>query len=177
MVEKTKGKLNAYQPGFQFSQGSLQAFEDCQRLFQLRYVNKVSWPVYEQGTLKQFDEQLERGTVFHHWVHQFYRGIQPDRLVQSSLPTSQLVRWWRDFLDFKPTLDDYFLYPEVSLSIPMGGDRLVAKFDLLALKRIGITNLTSGISEAVIIDWKTSKKRTDRLWQRERLQTRDRLAQ
>ena len=171
MNEVYKRKPKAYQPGFQFSQGSLQAFEDCPRLFQLRYLKKVSWPVNEQESSKQLDKQLEQGTVFHHWIHQFYRGISPERLVDSSPPESQLARWWRFFLDHRPKLENYLLYPEISLSIPIGSDRLVAKFDLLAINRNLLSNSSFEINEAVIVDWKTSRKRPNRPWQRERLQS------
>jgi CRISPR/Cas system-associated exonuclease Cas4 (RecB family) len=51
---------------------------------------------------------------------------------------------------------------EVALSIPFGAHRLVAKYDLLA----------TGDGRAVIVDWKTERKRPDRAALQSRLQTR-----
>jgi len=51
---------------------------------------------------------------------------------------------------------------EVALSVPFGAHRLVAKYDLLAM----------GDGRAVIVDWKTERKRPDRASLLRRLQTR-----
>jgi len=51
---------------------------------------------------------------------------------------------------------------EVSLSIPFGAHRMIAKYDLLA----------TGDGSAVIIDWKTERRRPDRASLSRRLQTR-----
>jgi len=54
------------------------------------------------------------------------------------------------------------LFPEISLSTPIGKYRLVAKYDLLVRRRDG---------KWLVIDWKTARKRLSDQWYGERLQT------
>ena len=54
-------------------------------------------------------------------------------------------------------------YPELTLSVPLGDHRLIAKFDLLAIEPGG---------RAVIVDWKTGQRRQGQSWLAGRLQTR-----
>jgi CRISPR/Cas system-associated exonuclease Cas4 (RecB family) len=89
-------------------------------------------------------------------------GIAPERL-SSAVTDADLRRWWHNYLEHGPEDLPEARYPEVVLSAPVGGYRLVAKYDLIAVD--------TG-KRAVIVDWKTSRKRPRRRWLAERLQTR-----
>ena len=56
---------------FQFSQGSLQAYVDCPRLFQLRYIEGLSWPAPEVEPALENERHLQLGSDFHRLVQQY----------------------------------------------------------------------------------------------------------
>jgi CRISPR/Cas system-associated exonuclease Cas4 (RecB family) len=147
---------------FQFSQASLQDYVDCPRRFQLRYVQRVAWPAEEVEPAMENERYLRQGTAFHRLVHQHLLGLPPERL--SSLVTDDdLHRWWRNYLERGPADLPPSRYPEVVLSAPVSDNRFVAKYDLIAV---------DAGRRAVIVDWKTSRKRSSRKWLAQRLQTR-----
>jgi len=171
---------------FQFSQGSLQDYVDCPRRFQLRYVQRLVWPALEVEPALENERYLQQGAVFHRLVHQHILGIPPERL-SSTVTDEVLRRWWHNYLESGPSDLPPFRYPEVLVSAPVSGHRLVAKYDLVAVEpgqqagfgesrlRRAQTSASSDfgeLSRAVIVDWKTSRKRPRRKWLAERLQSR-----
>ncbi len=157
-------------PGdFQFSQASLQDYVDCRRRFQLRYLLALAWPAVEAEPVAEYEAHLLQGELFHRLVHQHQLGIPADRLaglVQGgSLPEGDatLTVWWENYLRSGPEGLPPKRYPEITLSAPVGGHRLLAKYDLVAVE--------PG-RRAVIVDWKTSRVRPGRPWLVARLQTR-----
>jgi hypothetical protein len=173
---------------FQFSQGSLQDYVDCPRRFQLRHIQRLAWPAVEAEPALENERHLQQGAAFHHLVHQHVLGLSPERL-SSTITDEDLSRWWHNYLESAPTNLAEPRYPEVVLSAPVSGHRLVAKYDLIVLTgssglgRSPSTTLRTGpsaiekadfgeVSRAVILEWKTSRKRPRRKWLTERLQTR-----
>lgn len=156
--------------GFQFSQSSLQDFVDCRRRFQLRYIERLSWPAIESEPALQHERFIQRGRQFHQMVQQHLVGVPAERLGDM-LQDEALARWWQNYLQYQQTLtglDDLELsgawrLPEVSLSAPLAGSRLMAKYDLILIADNG---------NIVIIDWKTSPRQPKRDWLANRLQTR-----
>ncbi|MCZ7543432.1 MAG: PD-(D/E)XK nuclease family protein [Anaerolineae bacterium] len=149
---------------FRFSQGSLQDFVDCHRRFQLRYLLEVAWPAVEVEPALDFERHVRQGAAFHRLVHQHMLGLPVERLSRmvDDAADPDLSRWWRNYLEHP--MDDLppRRYPEVTLSAPVRGHRLVAKYDLVAVEPGG---------RAVIVDWKTAQRRTDRRTLLSRLQT------
>ncbi len=165
---------------FQFSQGSLQDYVDCPRRFQLRYIQRLAWPAVEAEPALENERHLQQGAAFHRLVHQHVLGLSPERL-SSTITDEDLSRWWHNYLESGPADLPASRYPEVVLSAPVSGHRLVAKYDLITLMsssklgRSPSTTLRTGpspIEKAVILEWKTSRKRPRRKWLAERLQTR-----
>ena len=146
---------------FQFSQASLQDYADCPRRFQLRYVQRVAWPAPEAEPALKNERHLQRGAAFHRLVHQHALGLPPERLTDA-VP-DDLLPWWRNYMEHGPPNLPDTRYPEVLLSAPVGDYRLLAKYDLVAI---------DPAQKAIIVDWKTSHKRTARKWLTQRLQTR-----
>ena len=66
--------------GFIFHQSNLQAFENCHFSFYLRYVRKLPWPAPLAERKVTFEKDVAAGSMFHSLVHQFFLGLEPDRL-------------------------------------------------------------------------------------------------
>jgi predicted RecB family nuclease len=150
--------------GFQFSQSSLQDYVECARRFELRYVKRLQWPAVEAEPIDERERHLQQGAAFHHMVHQHLLGV-PAETLTASLPEAdeRLRSWWQGYLaaDFVNELPPR-RHPEFVLSAALAGHRLIAKYDLLAVE--------PG-DRAVIVDWKTSLRKTPRADLEKRLQT------
>jgi CRISPR/Cas system-associated exonuclease Cas4 (RecB family) len=156
------------QPDFQFSQSSLQDFVDCQRRFQLRYIQRLAWPALETEPVLDNERFLQKGSRFHRLVQQHVLGV-PEENLEKGIQEPELARWWEHYLGgalktigFEGLSYPANLLPEISISAPMGNYRLIAKYDLLVNKDDG---------HWLIVDWKTSRKRPRRDWLLEKLQT------
>lgn len=150
---------------FQFSQSSLQDYVECQRRFQLRYLLRQPWPAVEVEPIFEKENFLRQGANFHRMVHQYLLGM-PVPLDSPDIKPHvdpDLRRWWENFkahgLDGLPLRR----YPERLLSIRLGGQPLIAKYDLIAVQPR---------ERAVIVDWKTAHHRPRRRWLENHLQTR-----
>jgi CRISPR/Cas system-associated exonuclease Cas4 (RecB family) len=155
---------------FQFSQGSLQDYVDCPRRFQLRYIQRLAWPAVEAEPALENERYLQQGAAFHRLVHQHLLGLLPERL-SSTITDEDLSRWWHNYLEGRPADLPASRYPEVVLSAPVSGYRLIAKYDLVAVDPV-LGGVEGRGQRAVIVDWKTSRKRPRQKWLAERLQTR-----
>ena len=156
---------------FQFSQSSLQDFADCQRRFQLRYIQQRAWPAVEAEPAIDNELYMQRGARFHHMLHQYFLGVPAQHIANQVRDDEIVNRWWANFTD----LSDFanltgHKFPEISLSAPIAEARIVAKYDLLTLTP-GPSPSGSG-EQAIIYDWKTSRKQPKREWLIQRLQTR-----
>ena len=159
----TSMNLTSKIPGpFAFSQSSLQDYADCARRFQLRYIEQLRWPAVESEPVKENEQRQLEGQIFHRLVQQHLLGLPSDKLSRLAT-TSNLERWWENYLSYDLGIGDYAQYPELSLSCPLGDHRLLAKYDLIAIK--------PG-EKALIIDWKTYAKHPRDEWMAARWQTR-----
>lgn len=147
---------------FQFSQGSLQDYVDCPRRFQLRYLQRIAWPALETEPALENELYMQHGREFHKLVHQHLLGIPKEKLAKTAAEEI-LLRWWNNYLTNPPADLPGSQHPETTLSAPVGEYRLMAKYDLIAIEPA---------TRAVIVDWKTSRKRTRRDWLARKLQTR-----
>lgn len=150
---------------FQFSQSSLQDFEACACRFKLRYLEQLRWPALESEPVQEAERLAQLGTDFHRLPQQYLAGIAEAVLTNSLVESdADLQGWWQSYLQYRPTVaTEARLYPEVILSTPLGGHRLVARFDLLVAQPDGTF---------LIIDWKTSLRKPPRDILAQRIQTR-----
>jgi CRISPR/Cas system-associated exonuclease Cas4 (RecB family) len=146
------------------SQSSLQDYVDCARRFQLRYIERLSYPAIESEPALENEKHLQEGEYFHRLAQQYLIGI-PAEQVAKLANTPNLQRWWENFLA-NPDLRVFEklggLYPEATLSAPLGNFRLLAKYDLIAIQN----------DKATIYDWKTYRKRPRNEFLKARMQTR-----
>ncbi len=159
---------------FAFSQSSLQAYEDCARRFWLAYAQQLPWPAVEAAPVQEYERLMRLGSTFHLLVQRAEIGIDADQLAVDL--EDPLAGWFDAYLHSRPAdLPTEFVEIEHVLSIPFdrtpspilgegrgGGYRLAAKYDLIAGEKDG---------RVVIIDWKTTRRRTEPGILRRRLQT------
>ena len=146
------------------SQSSLQDYYDCPRRFELRYLQRLAYPAIETEPALENEKHQKEGEYFHRLVQQHLIGI-PAEQVGKLANTDNLQRWWENYMNAKD-LSGFSnltgLYPEITLSAPLGKFRLVAKYDLIAV----------GKDQVTIFDWKTYRKRPKNEWLHVRWQTR-----
>jgi CRISPR/Cas system-associated exonuclease Cas4 (RecB family) len=154
------------------SQSSLQDYIDCAQRFKLRYLDRLSYPAVETEPTLENEKHQQEGEYFHRLVQQHLIGIPAEQIAKFA-NTMNLQRWWENFQNSKDLagLREASangnkaigrLYPEVTLSAPLGKYRLLAKYDLIAVQD----------GKAVIYDWKTYRKRPRNEWLAARMQTR-----
>jgi CRISPR/Cas system-associated exonuclease Cas4 (RecB family) len=146
---------NTLSAPFTFSQSSLQDYSECNRRFQLRYIEQLQWPAVETAPVLENERRQLEGQQFHRMVHQFLLGLPAEKMafIAQHAAGENLARWWENFISTRQTTlagsDSQRLFPEFTLSAPVGGHRVVAKYDLVTVM--------DGM--ATIYDWKTYHKR------------------
>jgi hypothetical protein len=147
-VEPPAAPIEGLPPVFQFSQNSLQDYLDCARRFQLRYIEGRRWPGAKTEPIEEHEHLVELGSQFHLLVERHLRGLPPESLT----PVDPRLRvWWDNYLNQPPPdLPSTHRLPEVQMSVPVGDQRLVARFDMLAV---------DPGERVVIVDWKTGQFR------------------
>ena len=148
---------------FTFSQSSLQDYVGCARRFELRYIERLRYPALEVKRALEYEERMRRGSRFHKMVQQYLLGVPADLLAKSLGDDAVLAGWWETFIDSGLIGLPPDRYAEITLQTHLGGYRLIAKYDLLAIAPQG---------QAVIVDWKTSGVLPPESSLRRRLQTR-----
>ncbi|PWH15833.1 MAG: hypothetical protein DDG58_10425 [Ardenticatenia bacterium] len=150
-----------------FSASSLQDYVICKRRFQLRYVLGWTWPAPETDRPTEQEERIRLGRELHRLIHQHLLGIPVEKL-SLMIQHPALERWWHAYLAFMPRLRPLRVLPEITLSTPLAGQRLMARFDAIA---VADQPDVSGV-RAIILDWKTYHHRPSREWLMARLQSR-----
>jgi hypothetical protein len=165
--------VSALPDSFHFTQSSLQDYVDCPRRFQLRHVLGQPWPAVESEPLLERERLAELGRRFHQMAQRHTVGM-PVEQIAASAGDPDLARWWWNYLNVPPgDLPSTLRRAELTLTAPLaplsatesGRERgkLAAKYDLLAL---------DPGRRAVIVDWKTERKRPTRAQLAARMQTR-----
>lgn len=150
-----------------YSQSALNDYQTCARRFYLRYVRRLAWPAVESEPVLQAEEHMRLGSAFHRLAQRYSLGIDA-QLLSAEAEAAGLAYWWENFLEARQTIDELSdpqarLLPEITLQAGLDGQRLLAKFDLLAV-------LPGG--RLTIIDWKTGARKPQRSLLQRHIQTR-----
>lgn len=131
------------------SQTNLLNFLTCRRRFQLRSLERLSWPDYTPDPTLY--HSYEQGKNFHLLLERHFAGVP---VTDASLPDKKIENWWHLFQNHGPNLPAGRRLPELRLTVPADAHFLIGRFDLL------IVNESENQSQAHIFDWKTSKPRS-----------------
>ena len=150
---------------FTFSQSNLQDYVDCPYRFYLRYILKLKWPALIVDDALAFEKRGQIGARFHQLIQQYLSGIPEAHITNlaEADPAPELSRWWEDFIQFVSPRLEGEQFVEWTLTTSLGGQFLLAKFDLILLKNDG---------DLAIFDWKTSRRTPRQDWLLPRIQTR-----
>lgn len=150
-------------PDFRFSAQSLQDYNDCQRRFMLRYIQKLDWPAEESSPYLEYEQFRQKGNLFHQCVNQYFHHLDPN-IIEKQIIFEDVRSWWQEFLAFIETRSFSFSISETLFQTHLGGYAVAAKYDLLVSQQNGAYT---------IYDWKTtaSDHRSGRKFYREKLQT------
>ncbi len=154
---------------FVFSQSSLQDYLDCPQRFEYRYLLELEWPALETESVLDHEANMLKGQEFHHLLHQHALGVPPEAIEKTIEDIEKTIKdkdkslhkWWRSYLRWQEANLPAQRYPELTLTTPLAGYLLTAKYDVVA--RIPDDDF-------VIIDWKTGR-RQDRSRLAKRMQT------
>ena len=149
-------------PSFVFSQNNLQDYLDCPRRFQLLHLQHLAWPAVKTEPYLVMEKRILQGEKFHNLVRQAIAGVPPE-ILASQIEDVELEDWWEAWLSYIPSLPQGKRLSEYSLSIPMLGYRLMARYDLI---------IASPPNTLTIVDWKTNHKRPSSKVLGSRLQSR-----
>jgi len=123
----------------------LNDLDACERRYWLRSVARIRWPVAPPRP--EVEESVERGRQFHQLMQRHFLGLEPDL---TALP-ARLAEWWTAWLNHPIPLPPGQRFTEITLSVPLGRQRLLARFDLLVLA-------SQPEGSALILDWKTEAR-------------------
>lgn len=141
---------NKLPAGFVFSQSSFRDYLECPRRFELRYMQGLKWPAAQSEPIMEQERRMKLGSHFHQMVQQHLLNVPVDA-IDAQMMDIELREWWNSYVNagFVATLPAQHRV-EIILTMPFVGYRLLAKYDLLAV---------SPGERAVIVDWKTAKRK------------------
>lgn len=154
-------QLKPLPEGHHFSQTSLQDWLQCRRRFQYLYIRQMPYPAPVTADQIKYERHAEMGDTFHRLVHRHLVGIDATVLA-AHIHDEQVRDWWQAYLMHGLTGLPTQRHAEVQLSAPLGGHRLLAKYDLIA---------ADPGDRLIIVDWKTALKRPSRATLERRMQT------
>src|SRR3972149_1817661 len=82
------------------SQSSLQDYHDCPRRFELRHLQRLSYPAIETEPALENEKHQQEGEYFHRLVQQHIIGI-PAEQIGKLANTDNLQRWWENYINAK----------------------------------------------------------------------------
>lgn len=129
------------------TQTQISAFERCRRLYYLKYIRKLVWPVEAANRRK-----IRAGDAFHLLVRQLILGLPRESLI---IPPDDkdLKRWIGVFCQENPLGEPEWAAAEKEVSLLFAGVLWLGKFDALTLNGDRMT----------IFDWKTGSVPPDRM--------------
>jgi hypothetical protein len=141
---------------FPLTRSRLQALIDCRRRFWLQSVHQLPWPAAQPAGAEQ---ALARGREFHRLMERHFLGLTVEPIAPNLRP------WWVAWQTHPLPLPPGRALPEITLTAPEMGERLLVRYDLLVIP--------ADVHETVlIVDWKTTARPRPRAALQRDIQTR-----
>ena len=132
---------------FVFSQSALEAYRDCPRRFELRFIKELSWPALETEDVLEHEAQIERGEEFHKLLHMHALGVDPES-IEAIIRDAEVQSWWVRYLAWQKDHLPLSRWAEINLTTPVGQSLITAKYDVIAKRSDG---------SFLIVDWKSGR--------------------
>ncbi|MEM7112930.1 MAG: PD-(D/E)XK nuclease family protein [Chloroflexota bacterium] len=137
------------------SRFKLTTFLECQRRFQLRFLERLAWPL--EPLSETVERSMARGQAFHQLLERHFLGLPVN---VAALADGRLREWWFALQQSGIQLPNGRYLPELDLTTPLlqteeGMFLLNGRFDLLI---VGTENNTPF---AHLFDWKTGLPRPE----------------
>lgn len=123
-----------------FTQSSFRDYLTCKYKYKLKYIDNLSW------FQDEFKESFDIGNDFHVIAERYFLNLPNDYIDDGDL-----IEWFSALQSHFPKVEEEIYLPEYELRYNEMGIKLMARFDLLILKR----------NEIVIVDWKTNKNKVE----------------
>lgn len=107
----------------------------------------MEWPAPPTDRFGEREAAIERGVTFHQLVLQESLGMAVEEVVANS-EDALLKEWWQNWRTLGPEVPAHETHSETINSVPVAGQRLVARFDRVMVE--------SG--RVWVFDWKTGRK-------------------
>ncbi|HSN94780.1 MAG TPA: PD-(D/E)XK nuclease family protein [Anaerolineaceae bacterium] len=138
--------------GFAYSQSSLQSYLNCPRQFELRYLQKLTWPAQKYADTEKYELDMAAGQCLHQAIHRFLLGFDKAVILESlqNGKDPRIPIWFNNFQSRLGHLKEKADFiAEIPVSIPFEMYLLTAKFDYICFEN----------EQTTIFDWKTSARK------------------
>ena len=142
---------------FPLTRSRLQALIDCRRRFWLQWIRRLPWPA--AGRPPGAEQALARGREFHRLMERHFLGLAIEPVDPDLQP------WWAAWQSHPLPLPPGRARPEITLTAPEAGERLLARYDLLVVP-------DDPAETVLIVDWKTTARARARVALQADIQTR-----
>jgi hypothetical protein len=122
----------------------LRDLTECGRRFWLQAVARPPWPAAPLPP--EVESAILLGQSFHQVMRRHFAGLSPGEFEFPELDT-----WWTAWQRHGLSLPPGRYLPEVTLTVPFQGERLLARFDLLVFP-------SDHRQSVLIVDWKTERR-------------------
>lgn len=135
------------------SRFKLITFLACQKRFQLRFLERLAWPLEPLG--ESVEVSMARGQAFHQLLERHFLGLPVN---VAALADGRLRQWWYAFQQSGLQFPNGRILTELDLTTPLvqdetGGFLLNGRFDLLIVGE-------NDTPFAHLYDWKTGQPRS-----------------
>ena len=127
---------------FTYSQNSLNTYKSCPFKFKYKYIDNINWK-YDDVDSREYYDSLKLGREFHLLCERYFSQIP-----LGNCQNKEFNKWINKIKDLFPIKDENIYLPEYDLRLNLNNKNLIAKVDLVKIKKDSIN----------LWDWKTENR-------------------
>ncbi|MDU2201216.1 MAG: PD-(D/E)XK nuclease family protein [Terrisporobacter othiniensis] len=127
---------------FTYSQNSLNTYKSCPFKFKYKYIDNINWK-YDDADSREYYDSLKLGREFHLLCERYFSQIP-----LGNCQNKEFNKWINKIKDLFPIKDENIYLPEYDLRLNLNNKNLIAKVDLVKIKKDSIN----------LWDWKTENR-------------------